>query len=269
MSDYPNNTLLVDTDWMNHHLNDHPNVRILDVRVTDPRLQVGYRMGHIPGAIAFDPSRELFIRTQHGRDVAAVEKIAESLGQRGISAESLIVIYDEWTGQLATMTFWVLRLLGHVNLRILHGGWALWQKSGGATSLDVPEFAPTSYHAQPNQNYRADADWIQANVSRPDVLLLDSRSTGEYEMGHIPGAVNLSWDLSLDPQMQNFKDPATLRAQLESVGATPEKEIIAYCATGARSSHMFTTLSLMGYSRIRNYDGSMMDWYQVRGLPVE
>jgi thiosulfate/3-mercaptopyruvate sulfurtransferase len=88
-------------------------------------------------------------------------------------------------------------------------------------------------------------------------------------MGHIPGAVNLPFDFSLDMKTQTFKETATLKAELEGVGATPDKEIVAYCASGARSSHMFTTLQLLGYPRVRNYDGSMNDWYQMRGLDIE
>lgn len=268
MSAYPNGKMLVEVDWLKQHLNE-PNLRVLDVRTSDPRLPMGYRMGHVPGAIALDPTREFYARMPHGRDVAPTETIAQALGSRGISSDSTIVIYDEWTGQLAAMTFWILKMMGHRDLAILHGGWAMWQKSGGAVTNDVPQFAATTYRAEPNENLRATAEWIQANASRPDLVLLDVRSDGEYGMGHIPGAVNLSWDVALDPQTQTFRDPATLRKQLESVAATPDKEIVAYCASGARSSHMFATLQLLGYPRVRNYNGSMMDWMQMRGLPVE
>jgi thiosulfate/3-mercaptopyruvate sulfurtransferase len=268
MSDYPNGKMLVEVDWLKQHLSD-PKLRLLDVRTSDPRLPMGYRMGHIPGAIALDPAREFYILTPHGRDVAASEMIANALGSRSIANDSTIVIYDEWTGQLAAMTFWILSLTGHRDLYILHGGWSKWQKSGGAVTQQAPQFAVVEYRAERNEDLRATADWIQANQSRPDLLLLDVRSDGEYGMGHIPGAVNLSWDVTLDPQTQTFRDSATLRKQLETVGATPDKEIVAYCASGARSSHMFATMRLLGYPRIRNYNGSMMDWMQMRGLPVE
>lgn len=268
MSHYPNAQMLIDAEWLKQHLND-PNLRILDVRVTDPRLPVGYRMGHIPGALALEPSREFFVMANRARDLAPAEKIAQTLGQRGIALDSTIVIYDEWTGQLATLTFWALRVVGHRDARILHGGWAMWQKSGGAVSKDIPQFAPVEYRAQPNENARATAEWIQANSSRPDLFLLDARTEGEYEMGHIPGAVNLSYDSSLKMETQMFKDAEVLKAQLQAIGATPDKEIVAYCATGARSSHMFVTLSLLGYPRVRNYDGSMADWQHFRGLPIE
>lgn len=267
MSEYPNAEILVEVEWLKQHLGD-PHIRILDVRASDPRLPIGYRMGHIPGAIEIDPSREFFATTDHTRALAPAEKIAEALGRRGISADSTVVIYDEWTGTLAAMTYWALRVTGHRDLRILHGGWEAWEKSGGMISQNAPECSPAHYRAQPNLDARATAEWIQENSSRPDVFLLDVRTPGEFDMGHIPGAMNLPYDLCLNLQTQTFKDARTLRAQLEAVGATPDKEIVAYCAAGARSSHTFVALQLLGYPRARNYDGSWSDWI-LRGLPVE
>jgi thiosulfate/3-mercaptopyruvate sulfurtransferase len=268
MNEYPNGELLTDVEWLKQNLND-PHLRILDVRASDPRLPVGYRMGHISGALALDPTRAFFIFENGAFELASPEQLAQALGQRGISDDSPIVIYDEWTGQLAALTFWVLRYVGHTNVRILHGGWALWRASGGAITRDVPQVAPVEYRPHTNQGARATAEWIMENASRPNVLLLDVRTPDEYRMGHIPNAVNLSYDMSLDLRTQTFKDADVLKAQLQAAGVTPEKEIVTYCAAGSRSAHMFTTLQLLGYPRVRNYDGSMTDWYHVRRLPIE
>jgi thiosulfate/3-mercaptopyruvate sulfurtransferase len=268
MSAYPNGGLLIDSDWLKQNLNDS-HIRILDVRASDPRLPVGYRMGHIPGALALDPTRTFFVFENRAPDLASPERIAQALGQRGISSDSPIVVYDEWTGQLATMTFWVLRYIGHANVRILHGGWAQWRASGGPTTRDIPPVSPVEYRPHTNQDTRATAEWIMENAARADVLLLDVRTPDEYNMGHIPNAVNLSYDTSLDLRTQTFKDADVLRVQLQAAGVTPDKEIVTYCASGSRSSHMFVTLQLLGYPHVRNYDGSMADWYHVRRLPIE
>jgi thiosulfate/3-mercaptopyruvate sulfurtransferase len=267
MSDYPAD-LLVDAAWLNQHLNDL-NTRILDVRASDLRLPMGYRMGHVPRAIALDVGRDFFVFDDGAVRLASPDQIAQALTQRGIANNTQIVIYDEWTGQLATFTYWVLRYVGHRDIKILHGGWAAWQSSKGAVTRDAPQIVPAMYRAQPNDGVRATAEWIQANAERSDVFLLDARTEGEYAMGHIPGAANLPYDFSLEMRTQTLKDAAGLRVQLDAVGATPEKEIVAYCASGARSSHMFTTLQLLGYPRVRNYDGSMHDWAEARGLPIE
>ena len=267
MSDYPAD-ILVEVEWLSHHLDD-PQMRLLDVRAGDPRLPMGYRMGHIPQAVALDVGRDFFVFAHGARQLGEPAQIALALAQRGIANDTRVVIYDEWTGQLAAFTYWVLRYVGHRDIKILHGGWAAWQSSKGETTREAPQFAPGAYHARQDDNARATAEWIQANAERPDVLLLDARTEGEYAMGHIAGAVNLPFDFSLEMRTQTFRDAAALKAELEAVGATPDKEIVVYCASGARSSHMFTTLQLLGYPRIRNYDGSMTDWYEIRGLAVE
>ncbi|MDE3090962.1 MAG: sulfurtransferase [Chloroflexota bacterium] len=267
MSDYPAD-ILVDVGWLSQHLTD-PNTRLLDVRASDPRLPVGYRMGHIPGAVALDVGRDFFVYADGVMQLAAPDRIADVFARHGMANDTRVVIYDEWTGQLAAFTYWVLRYLGHRDVKILHGGWAAWRNNQGEVTREVPPIAPATYRAQPNDDARATAEWIQANAGRPDVFLLDTRTEEEYAMGHIPGAVNLSYDFSLEMRTQTFKDAAVLRALLEAIGATPDKEIVAYCASGARSAHMFATLQLLGYPRVRNYDGSMADWYQLRGLPVE
>lgn len=267
MNPYSNSELLVDVDWLRQLLGDS-HVRVLDVRASDPRLPVGYRMGHIPGAMSLDPTRDFFVFANGVPALASPAKIAEALGKRGISNETQVVIYDEWTGQLAAMTYWILRYVGHRNSHILHGGWAAWQNADHPVTKDVPQIAPAEFHADVDEAARATAEWIQANVERPDILLLDVRTPDEFRMGHIPDAVNLSYDAVLEPTTGTFADEGRIRALLESVGATPDKEIVTYCAAGARSAHMFATLQLLGYARVRNYDGSMADWYHARGLPV-
>ncbi len=267
MNEYPNGELLIDAEWLKQNLND-PHLRILDVRASDPRLPFGYRMGHIPGALALDPTRALIFSQNGAPGSASPEQIAQALGQRGLSSDLPIVVYDEWTGQLAALTFWVLRYVGHSNIRILHGGWAKWRAAGGPTTRDVPQVAPVEYHPHTDQNARATAEWIMQNAPRPNVLLLDVRTPDEYNMGHIPNAVNLPYDSSLDLHTQTFKQADVLMAQLQAAGVTPDKEIVTYCAAGSRSSHMFLTLQLLGYPHVRNYDGSMTDWYQVRRLPI-
>ncbi len=268
MTTYSNSNLLVDPAWLKEHRND-PNLRVLDARTNDPRLPFGYRMGHIPDAIQLDLGREFFATLNGKRELAPVEQIARWLATRGIASDSTVVICDEWTGMLATYAYWTLKYVGHRDARILHGGWAAWKNSGGAVTQDAPQFSTRDYQPQLNPAIRATAEWIQQNASHPDLFLLDTRAEGEYASGHIPGARNLSYDFSIDPATQTFRDAATLRARLEALGATPDKEIVTYCTSGASSSHMFTTLQLLGYPRVRNYDGSMMDWAQARGLPVE
>lgn len=120
MNNYPTDTL-VDIEWLKQHLVD-ANLRILDVRIDDPRYSDGYRMEHVPGAVALDVERDFFVYGNGKPGLAAPGQLAQIFAQRGIANDTRIVLYDEWTGQAAAIAFWVLRYLGHRDIRILNGG---------------------------------------------------------------------------------------------------------------------------------------------------
>lgn len=260
-------SILVTVEWLQAHLND-AQVRVLDARVSDPRLPIGYRVSHIPNALPFDLNRDMYEMTPHGLRLQTADAIAASLGERGIANDSIIVVYDENTGPLAGSVYWLLKYLGHADVRVLNGGWHAWRNANAPTTQDTPQYAPAVHAARVDEEQRCTAEWIQENSARADVVLLDTRTDSEYYMGHIPGAVNLSYDAAIDLTTQTLKDAAALRAQFEKLGATPAKEIVVYCRSGARSAHTFMTLHALGYPRVRNYKGSMMDW-ELGGLPLE
>ena len=118
MNTYPGD-ILAEVEWLSLHLNES-NVRLVDVRASDPRLPMGYRASHIPQAVALDVGREFFLFANGARQLGEPAQIAQALAQRGIANDTLVVIYDEWTGQLASFTYWVLRYVGHRNIRVLH-----------------------------------------------------------------------------------------------------------------------------------------------------
>ncbi len=261
-------SVVVSVAWLQEHLND-AKVRVIDARVSDPRLPMGYKASHIPGAVPFDLNRDMYEMAMGGPRVKPFDAIAKTLGERGIANASTIVLYDEGTGPLAGTVYWLLKYLGHDDVRVLNGGWHAWQQAHAPTSKDVPQVQPVSYTANVDETQHSTAEWIQENSARADVVLLDTRMDSEYYMGHIPGAVNLSFDEAIDFPTQGLKDESILRAQFENVGATPDKEIVVYCGSGSRSAHTFLVLKSLGYPRVRNYKGSMMDWAHRRGLPLE
>ncbi len=263
-----NNPVVVSVGWLQENLNTR-NVRVIDVRVSDPRLPMGYRAAHIPNAVPFDLNRDMYEMAQGGPRIKPFETLAQILGERGIGNDSIIVLYDEGTGPLAGTVFWLLKYMGHDDLRVLNGGWHAWQQAHASTTADVPQVQPVNYAARVDENQHSTAEWIQENSARGDVVLLDTRMDNEYYSGHIPNAVNLSFDEALDFQTQALKDESVLRQQFEAVGATPDKEIVVYCGSGSRSAHSYLVLKALGYPRVRNYKGSMMDWARRRGLPLE
>lgn len=263
-----NDKTFVDIGWLQQHLND-PQVRIIDARASDPRLPVGYRMGHVPNAIQLDLGRDLYEFNGRMPELKAPDQIAEVLGERGIANEHTVIIYDEATGQLVATIYWVMKYLGHQDVRVLQGGWNTWRTAGAPVSKDTPTLPPATYRAQMDETQNATADWIQANQAQSDVVLLDVRTDGEFAMGHIPSAVNWSYDNALDMRTQTLKSADDLNRQLKDVGVTPDKQVVVYCQSGARSSHSYLVLKALGFPRVRNYKGSMIDWYQMRRLPVE
>ncbi len=260
--------ILVGVDWLKQNLNQR-EVRILDARVSDPRLPMGYRAGHIPNASPFDLNRDVYEMGYGLPRMKPPEAIAQLLGAHGISNDSTLVIYDESTGPLAGFVYWLLKYIGHQDVRVLNGGWHAWQKANAPVTREVPQFQPCPYVVQVDPGQRSTAEWIQEQAQRNDLVLLDARSDGEYYMGHIPGAVNLSFDAAIDYSNQMLKSPEELKRQFEEVGVVPDKEIVAYCGSGSRSAHTYLVLKALGYPRVRNYDGSMMDWAQKRRLPIE
>jgi thiosulfate/3-mercaptopyruvate sulfurtransferase len=265
MNSYKNfpTDILIDTDWLKQHLAD-PQLKIVDVRAP-----YAYRQAHVPGAISLDLGRVLINFAYGIASLAEPDSIAQALGKHGISNNDTIVIYDDAIDQPTAYTYFALRYIGHRNIKVLDGGWLGWANANVPTTNDIPKFPATQYTAHVADNLRTDANWIQANASRGDVVLLDARTPGEFAMGHIPGAVNLEYTANLSMRTGMYKDANEIGNALASIGATQDKEIVTYCHSGFRSSHMFMTLQLLGYERVRNYDGSTTDWAEVQGLPLE
>lgn len=230
---------------------------------------MGYRSSHIPNAVPFDLNRDLYEMAPGGPRMKSPDAIAKILGERGIANDSTIVLYDEGTGPLAGTVYWLLKYLGHDDVRVLNGGWHAWQQAHAPATQEVPQVQAVAYSARIDDTQHGTAEWIQENVDRADLVLLDTRTDSEYYMGHIPGAVNLSFDEAIDFTSQRLKGESVLRQQFESVGAVPGKEIVVYCGSGSRSAHSYFVLKALGYPRVRNYKGSMQDWAHRRGLPLE
>ncbi|MFQ5684481.1 MAG: sulfurtransferase [Candidatus Binatia bacterium] len=269
---YANPSLLVSVREVEDQLGDG-SVRILDVR--RPK---SYEAAHIPGAFNF-PLAEI-TRTIDGVPgmLVPVEEIEKGLGRRGITRGTGLVIYDEFGGDRATRLFWVLDYLGHPHVSVLQGGFQLWRREGHPISRDHRKQVAARYRSRLRPERSADRVWIQARLKDTSIFLIDARSPGEFNGrvpgrdvkrgGHIPGAVNVDWVRNLTAGPKKFKSSKDLARLYGNVGATPDKEIVLYCRTGMRASHDYFVLRLLGYPRIRLYDGSYVDWSGDEALPV-
>ncbi len=260
MSERQGLAFLVDAEWLQEHLSD-PGLRVVDVRPTLEQFQSGYPWGHIPGAVSLDV-RRLFTVVDGIPGKLVPQAAGEAvLGELGLSREDFVVVYDEAGGPLAALFAWLLDYWGQAHVSLLDGGWQAWLEAGGEVTTEEPVVRPTAYRAQPDESKLATIEWITAHLGHPAVVLVDTRTPPEYRRGHLPGAINLPWEENVVlGDSQRYRAPAALRHRFVEAGITPDKEVVVYCETGARSAHTYWALRLAGYERVRNYEGSWAEW---------
>jgi thiosulfate/3-mercaptopyruvate sulfurtransferase len=283
---YTHPELLVSTDWVAQHLND-PNVRIVEVN-EDILL---YDTGHIPNAVKVDWQAHLNEPVR--REFVSGDEFAKLMDSVGIKNDTTVVFYGDRNNWWASYAYWIFQLNGHKNAKIMVGGRKKWIDEGRELTKDMPNFSSSGYKTgSPTPNIRAFRDDVLAHIGgrepKPSAgnVLVDVRSPGEYsgEMmhmadypqegtlrgGHIPGAESIPWAQAVDADTATFKSADQLQALYAGKGVTPDKDVVVYCRIGERSSHTWFVLhELLGYGKVRNYDGSWTEWGNGVGLPIE
>jgi thiosulfate/3-mercaptopyruvate sulfurtransferase len=271
--------VLVTTDWLAEHLNDD-KVVVAEVD-ENPDL---YDDGHIPGAVKLHWRDDLQDPVE--RDLVDKKTFERLLGERGISNDTTLVFYGDKNNWFAAFAYWYLKTYGHEDVRILDGGRDKWIAEGRELATESPETTPTSYRATDrDEELRAYRGQVREWLGAGNRALVDVRSPGEfsgdliappgYEQegaqrgGHIPTAASIPWSSAVRDD-GTFKSPDELRELYEGKGVTPEKEVTAYCRIGERSAHTWFVLrELLGYTNVRNYDGSWTEWGNLVDVPIE
>jgi len=277
---YANPDVLVSTEWVEQHRND-PGVRIVE---SDEDLLL-YQQGHVPGAVKIDWHTDL--QDQTVRDYIDKDRFAELCSAKGISNDTTVVFYGDKNNWWACYAFWVFKLYGHANCKIMNGGRKRWELDGRPWSRESePSYPRTHYVAQePDHSIRAFRDEVIKH-QRAGKPLVDVRSPGEYtgellhmpdypqegalRGGHIPGACNVPWSRAANDD-GTFKSPRELeKLYADEAGLKRRAPIVAYCRIGERSSHTWFVLHyLLGYPKVKNYDGSWTEWGNTVGVPIE
>jgi thiosulfate/3-mercaptopyruvate sulfurtransferase len=270
--------VLVSTQWVADHLDD-ASVKLVEVDVDTN----AYSEGHIPGARGWNWTSQL--QDQVRRDVISKADLEKLMSESGISNDDTVVLYGDNNNWFAAYAFWVLEMYGHRNLKLMDGGRKKWLEENRPLTKDEPSVTRTTYKAaEPNTKLRARRDEVLASIGKPTVALVDVRSPAEFSGeilappglqetaqrgGHIPGAANVPWAQAVRED-GTFKSPEELKALYETKGVTPDKEVIAYCRIGERSSHTWFALKhILGYGDVRNYDGSWTEYGSMIDVPVE
>jgi len=261
-------TFLVDVEWLRQHLDERARqkaldqrLRVVDVRPPLEQFRSGYPWGHIPGAVYLNMQR-LFTVVDGVPGKLVPQATGEAvLGRLGLSRDDHVVIYDDSGGPLAALLAWLLDYWGQARVSLLDGGWQAWLENDGEVTTEEPVITPTEYRARPDESKLATAEWIAAHLGHPGVVLIDTRTSQEFQRGHLPGAINLPWEGNVSPGIvQRYRSGTALHRQFAEAGITPDKEVVVYCETGARSAHTYWALRLAGYPRVRNYEGSWAEW---------
>ena len=280
MNSYAHPEVLVETDWVKANLSQ-PGIKLVEIDVDT----TAYDTGHIRGAVGFNWRTQL--QDQVGRNVIGKEEFEKLLGGAGISPQDTVILYGDNNNWFAANGFWLFKLYGHRDVRLMNGGRSKW--------LNEPDKELTTERPNPKPvAYKVSDTHPELRALLPDVLdvaksracnLVDVRSTEEFtgkviappgmnetaqRGGHVPGAKSIPWNTPVAPD-GTFKSADELRTiYLEQKGVDPNRPTIAYCRIGERSSHTWFVLAyLLGLKEVRNYDGSWTEYGSLIGAPIE
>ena len=276
----PNDSVLVDSAWIAEN-RDNPDVRIVEIgSLKDPDA---YKAGHIPGAIHWPWQESLWHPTM--REFVTPQAFAQLMGTSGIGRHTTIVFYSNLI-QFSTYAFWVCTLRGHTKIKILDGNRSVWQKDNRSLSLEIRQVKALEYPVRAaDERCRIGRQGILTGLNDPNRVLLDLRTPEEFEgervspkwfkvdhgaerKGHIPGARHLFYADLLNAD-ESFKPVDQLQNYFSGIGATPDKEIVLYCRLSHRATlGWFVAKHLLGYNRVKVYDGSWTEWGSIVGMPI-
>ncbi len=279
MGEYAKPDVLVTTDWIEEHLDD-AGVRIIEV----DEDTAAYDKGHIPGAVRWNWSTDL--HTDVGRDFQDQAGFSRLLSDAGVGPETTVVLYGGNNNWFAAYAYWLLKLRGFDDVKLLNGGRKKWELESRALVQDVPSYGATGFTitGAERPELRALRDEVIGKVGS-DTGFVDVRSPEEFRgeklapdhlpqeqsqvPGHIASAANIPWAKAANDD-GTFKTADELRELYAEEGITGDGEIIAYCRIGERSSHTWFALQeLLGYDNVKNYDGSWTEYGSLVGAPVE
>ena len=280
MAEYKNKDSLIEPDELQSRLGE-PGIKVVEV---DEDVTL-YDKGHIPGAVSWDWNKDLHDPLR--REFIDGKQLVDLLTRSGIGADDTVVVYSGNNNWFAAYAYWLLKYRGFDNVKLLNGGRKKWELDSRELSTELPEIT------RPSQPVQLKGDRPELRALRDEVIqsvnaggtFVDVRSPQEFRgellapphlpqeqaqvPGHIPGAANITWSKAA-AEDGTFLAAEELAKLYSEEGVTPDKEVIAYCRIGERSSHTWFVLKeLLGYDKVKNYDGSWTEYGSLVGVPVE
>lgn len=244
-------------------------------RLIDAENAENYARAHLPGAanLHYLDLEDAEENAKSGQPIFP-RLAASKLEALGLTRDTPVVVYDSGNGRAASGVWYILRFIGHEDVRVLDGGFRKWLKEGRPVTQERPAPAKAVYHVKPRADWALPTSALKAGAP----LLLDARSIAEYvgkedggakQAGHIPGAKSLPWNL-LAGQVETFKPQEEMRKVLLEAGITPDKKIVTYCNPGiGRSTFLLMALEQLGFEKVTVYPGSWIEWASDPARPIE
>ena len=282
---YAHPEVLVDTQWVSDNFRDSEKVRIAEV---DYDARSNYSLGHIPGAVLFDWKND--INDLVRRNVLSRQACEELLQKAGLNNNTTLILYGDFNNWFAAFAFWVFKYYGYDDVRLMNGGRKKWLLEDRPMNKEIAQYAKGSFRPlEADNSIRVFLNYVIQSLEKVrnnTVAMVDVRSPKEFtgeilappeyptehaqRGGHIPGAKNIPWSQAVNDNDGTFKSADELKKLYESNGITPDKEVVAYCRIGERSSHTWFVLKyLLDYPNVKNYGGSWTEWGNMINNPVE
>ena len=250
-----------------------PQLVIVDLCKTDIHTQL-----HVPGSLHLDYRHVVSAKPPVMGLLPDPAGFSQTLSTLGITPDTHVVAYDEEGGGKASRFLYTLDVIGHRSFSLLDGGIHAWANEKMPAETTINSAEPSEYPVEMFPEHVATRDYILSHLGDKNVVLLDARTTYEFEgtkkfsekAGRIPGAVNLDWVLMMDKNNNlRLQPPAMLNEMLSQRGISHEKTVVTYCQSHHRSALVYHVLKSLGYNNIKGYSGSWSDWGNHPETPVE